>query len=105
MINPYDLGKIKENVQCIKIDDLIRKAKDEFKLQFIKSSVNLNGKNVQLTTSNTRFNGSRLWFMCPVCNKRRGVLYSLNSEIACGVCLNLKYRKQRFKGMTEENII
>lgn len=101
MIKPNDLGKIVENVQSVKIDDLVRKAREEFKLQFIKSSLNLSGVNIQLTTSKTRFGGSRIWFICPICRKKRGVIYRDLSFLGCRICLNLKYRKQRYKGMME----
>lgn len=101
MIKPYDLGEILENTQKVKIDDLVRRAKSEFKLQFIKSSVEMNGVNISLTSSKTRFGGLRLWFLCPNCNKRRGVLYSKNNKVACSICLGLKYRRQRYKGMVE----
>lgn len=101
MIKPYDLGEITENVQKVKIDDLIRKAKEEFKSQFIKSSINLSGVEVSLTTSKTRFGGNRFWFICPACQKRRGVIYFNSGIVGCRICLNLTYRKQRYKGMIE----
>jgi len=101
MINPYDLGKIVEGVQSVKIDDLVRKAKEEFKLQFIKSSLNLSGIDIQLTTSKTRFGGNRIWFLCPICQKKVGVIYKNPPFLGCRICLNLRYRKQRYKGMTE----
>lgn len=101
MIKPYDLGKITENVRSIRIDDIVRQAKKEFKSQFIKSSLNLRGVEIQLTTTQTRFKGKRFWFICPICHKRRGVVYIDSGLLGCRVCLDLKYRKQRFKGMIE----
>jgi len=101
MIRPYDLGKIAESVRSVKIDELVRKSKEEFKYQFIKSSLSLSGIEIQLTTSKTRFGGDRIWFICPICQKKRGVIYKDNHFIGCRICLNLKYGKQRYKGMTE----
>ena len=101
MIKPYDLGKIAEGVQCVKIDDLVSRARREFKLQFIKSALNIYGIEIQLTTSKTRFGGNRIWFLCPICQKKKGVIYKNNRLIGCRTCLNLKYGKQRYKGMIE----
>lgn len=104
MIKPNDLGKIAESVQSVKIDDLVSKAKGEFKLQFIKSSLNLDGIEIQLTTSKTRFGGNRIWFICPICQKKRGVIYKDSPFLGCRICLNLKYKQQRYKGMIEEMV-
>lgn len=101
MIKPYDLGKIVEDTQSVKIDDLVARARSEFKLQFIKSSVNLSGIEIQLATTKTRFGGNRIWFVCPICQMKRGVIYKDTQFIGCRICLNLKYKKQRYKGMTE----
>jgi hypothetical protein len=103
MITPHDLGKIAEGVQKVKIDDLIKRAKREFKLKLIKSSWDLNGIEIRLTTSKTRFGGERIWFVCPQCQKRKGVIYLDSGLLGCRVCLNLTYRKQRYKGMIEAN--
>lgn len=104
MINPYDLGEIVENTPGVEINDLVHRAKDEFKAIFAKSKIDLNGTAVSMTSSQTRFGGLRLWFLCPKCNKRRGVLYLKDGEIACRICFGLKYKKQRYKGMMEANI-
>jgi len=101
MIKPRNLGNIVENVQSVKIDDLIRKAREEFKLHFIKSSLNISGIEVQLATSKTRFGGNRIWLVCPLCQKKRGVIYKDPPFLGCRICLNLTYRKQRYKGMVE----
>lgn len=103
MINPYDLGEIVENTQGIKIDDLVRKAKQAFRLQFIKSSFDVNNIQIQLTTSKTRFGGERVWFVCPKCKQKRGVLYLASSVMVCRKCLGLSYKKQRYKEMIESS--
>ncbi len=101
MINPYDLGEIVESMQKVNIDDIVQKAVEAYKIQFIKSTLELNGVEVQLSSTKTRFGGNRQWFVCPRCRERRGVLYLNESNLACRLCLNLKYKKQRFKGMLE----
>jgi len=101
MIKPNDLGEIIENCQKIKIDDFVREVNKRLKYEFLKLSIKALGTTIKLTTSKTRFGGARYWFLCPLCNKRRGVLYSRSNQIACRVCLGLKYKKQRYKGMME----
>ena len=71
----------------------------------IASQIEAADLTVRLTTSRTRF-GERRWFECPACKRRAGVLYQhpLSQVVACRTCLNLKYRKSRYKGMAEEKI-
>ena len=101
MIKPNDLGEIIENCQKIRIDDFVREVNKRLKKELLKSSIEVLGVTILLTTSKTRFGGIRYWFLCPLCNKRRGVSYSKSSKIGCRVCLGLKYRKQRYNGMVE----
>ena len=104
MIKPYDLGEIIENTRSVNIDQLVRKAKKKFKAEFIKSSLKVNGVDIKLTTSKTRFGGKRFWFLCPICQKKRGVIYEKTSWAGCRICFGLKYKQQRFKGMIENTL-
>ncbi|MDD5147796.1 MAG: hypothetical protein PHV63_04625 [Candidatus Daviesbacteria bacterium] len=106
MIKPNDLGKITpvaENCQKINIDDLIRQANKEIKHRILQSQIEVMGFELSLSTSRTRFNGERYWFLCPICTSRVGTIYKspLNNQIGCRGCLKIQYRKQRFKGMVE----
>jgi len=110
MIKPYDLGSFNNLVeysQKIRIDELVAKAKRELKVKLVQSIIEALGTQIKLTTSKTRFNGERFWFVCPMCNKRVGTLYKhpLEKTIGCRICLNLQYGKQRFKGMIEANCL
>ena len=102
-IKPYDLGGIVENTQGVRIDDLVSKAKEQYKQELIKSTFNINGLDIQLTTSKTRFGGNRIWFICPICKNKKGVIYT-DPLLGCRVCLNLKYKKQRYKNMIENTL-
>ena len=108
MIKPNDLGNNFVVDQCrkINIDDMVRKTKLSFKTNFIYSELEILGQNIHLTSSKTRFNGLRLWFVCPICKRRINNLYKhpLRSFIGCRICLKLKYRNQRYKGMIENSI-
>jgi hypothetical protein len=67
------------------------------------SQLKMMGIDVELIAAETRFNGVRFWFKCPLCQRRVGVLFKhpLSQAIGCRLCLNLRYRKQRYKGMIE----
>lgn len=108
MLSPYDLGNILLNENCfkIRIDDLVREANKGLKTRLIKGYVEVLGVEVGFTTSKTKFGGERIWFICPNCKRRIGTLYkhALEEIAGCRLCLNLKYKRQRFKGMIESSI-
>jgi len=105
MLSPYDLGDflIAENCYKVKVDDLVKKAQEGLKMRLLEAHVEALGVEVCFTTSKTKFNGKRFWFLCPNCGRRIGTIYKYPTEeiFGCRICLNLKYRKQRFKGMVE----
>ena len=105
LINPYDLGdfQLTENAMRINIDELVDRVKKELKIRLLQAQIEALGIEVQLTTSKTRFNGDRFWFLCPICQIKVGTLYKhpLQNLLGCRNCLELKYKKQRFKGMIE----
>ena len=105
LINPYDLGdfQLADNAMRINIDELVDRVKKELKIRLLQAKIEALGVEVQLATSKTRFNGDRFWFLCPNCHIKVGTLYKhpLQSILGCRNCLELKYKKQRFKGMVE----
>lgn len=105
LIKPYDLGEfqITDYSQKININDLVVQAQKELKLRLVEAQIEALGVKITLSTSQTCFNGKRLWFVCPICNRRSGIMYQHSSReiIGCRSCLKLKYKKQRFKGMVE----
>jgi hypothetical protein len=107
MINPYDLGEFNllENCMRVSVDSLIKEASKGLKLKLILSKIEISGFAITLTTSCTRFGGTRLWFLCPLCKKRKGVLFKKDKYLGCRNCLRLKYRKQRFNRMIEDTVI
>jgi len=108
LINPYDLGEMQlvESSQKININDLLNKAKAELKLSLLRTQIEMLGIKIELTTSKTRFNGERFWFLCPNCKHRAGTIYKhpTSEIIGCRLCLGLKYKAQRYNGMIESNI-
>lgn len=102
---PYDLGTplVVGTCQRIKIDDLLKQCRHEFKEAMMTSQLKMMGIDVELIAAETRFNGIRFWFKCPQCERRVGVLFKhpINQAIGCRLCLNLRYRKQGYKGMVE----
>ncbi|MBI2021814.1 hypothetical protein HYS93_02965 [Candidatus Daviesbacteria bacterium] len=105
MLSPYDLGNflMVENCFKVNIDDLVSIVLKELKIRFLQSQVEVLGADVKFTYSKTKFNGKRYWFICPNCGRRVGTIYKHPTEdtFGCRICLNLRYRKQRFKGMME----
>lgn len=104
-INPYDLGKINIADIChkVSINSFVKKANTKLKEKLLVSEIDALGFKIKLGTSDTRFGGKRLWFMCPVCGRRIGIIYKhpISNLIGCRKCLHLVYAKQRFKGMAE----
>lgn len=94
-----------EHCNNISIDNLIRMANQQIKKQFIQNQLIVLGISVQLTTSKTRFNGKRIWIVCPNCERRVGIIYQqpISKVLGCRVCLKLTYWKQRYKDMIEQN--
>jgi len=104
-LSPNDFGKnfLVEECQKIKIKDFLRVCRTELKKVILNSEIETRGLNIGLATSKTCFNGIRFWFVCPMCQKRAGVLFShpITAGIGCRTCLDLDYRKRRYKGMIE----
>jgi hypothetical protein len=105
LIKAYDLGSssVVETCQRISVDELVRTATKIVKKRIVEAQIEALGVSISLSTSRTRFDGERLWFVCPACNNRSGVLYRHPSypTIACRKCFGLVYKKQRYKGMIE----
>lgn len=108
-LRPNDFGKkyLVEECQKIKIERFLRIYRKKLKELILSSEVEMSGWKVPLTTSKTCFNGIRFWFKCPLCRKRVGVIYKhpVSSIIGCRQCLNLDYRKRRYKGMIEASLL
>lgn len=102
---PNDLGKNILADQCAKIEvaTFAKSAEKRLKLELLKLELDANGIQIKLAKSATGFGGERFWWLCPLCNKRRGVLYRhpISQIIACRNCLGLKYRSSSKKGMIE----
>ena len=105
-VNNYGKKLLVNQCQQIRINNLLKKYKVKLKKTFINSRVETAGVKVKFTTSKTQNNGRRLWFECPICKARIGILYKhpLDNKIGCRRCLNLDYKSHRYKGMIEEKV-
>lgn len=107
-LNPNNFGKkyLVEECQKIRLKEFLKVYRDKLKKITLTAQLETLGSKIELTTSKTCFNGIRFWFKCPMCSRRVGVLFKhpLTSQIGCRICLNLDYRKRRYKGMIEENL-
>lgn len=108
-LNPNDLGRkfLVEDCQRIRISDFLKSYRSKLKELIVNSELEALELKIDLATSKTCFNGIRFWFKCPLCNKRIGLLFKhpITNQIGCRQCLNLEYRKRRYKGMLENNIL
>ena len=106
-LSPNDLGTfLVEGCPKIKISDFVRKYRTQLKEAVIASDLELQGIKVELTTSRTCYNGIRLWFKCPTCKGRVGVIFKhpMSEIVGCRKCLKLEYKKRRYKGMIEGSL-
>lgn len=100
-----DFQVVAENLTKLNIVDFVRQANSKLRETLIGGNLEANGLNIKLKTSKTGFGGERLWFDCPMCQRRAGVLYRrLDGLVGCRSCLGLKYRSQKYKGMVELDI-
>jgi len=103
--NPNSLGKKLLVEQCQKIvaNDLLRLSSKTLKKALLEAKIETTGHDIGLIAGNTGFGGLRYWLKCPKCSRRVGIVYKhpLTNELGCRVCLNLEYRKRRYKGMIE----
>ncbi|PLX27561.1 hypothetical protein C0581_03375 [Candidatus Parcubacteria bacterium] len=104
--NHNNLGRkyLVEDCKNIRIEYVVRKAKKELLNTIIKGMVEIGGYNVKITSHTLHHGGQRLWFVCPSCNQKVGIIYEhpiKNNLIGCRICLNLDYRCRAKKGMIE----
>ena len=55
---------------------------------------------IGLLWTSCNYGGNRLWFECPKCSRRAGVLYLDKDAFHCRTCLGLGYRTQRMNYQT-----
>ena len=105
-MKPNDFGKkfLTDQCQQVRLSEFIKKTKDQLKKSLLQSSIQAEGYELSLSGSETGFGGTRYWFSCPLCQKRASVLYKhpTSQLLGCRRCLNLDYRKHRYKGMLED---
>ncbi|MCX6722461.1 MAG: hypothetical protein NT094_00125 [Candidatus Staskawiczbacteria bacterium] len=108
-MKPNDLGKklLVEECQKIEINTFLRIARLELKKALISSKFEAQGIDIKLLTSKTGFGGLRYWFKCPMCHRRVGTVFvhAINQNLGCRACLNLEYKKRRYKGMIESALL
>lgn len=104
-----NLGKtfLVEDCQRVSVSDILREYRENLKETILRSQFEMINTSMRLTTSQTGNKGTRFWFACPHCAQRVGVLFKhpFHNLIGCRQCLNLEYRKRRFKGMLESKLI
>ena len=104
-MSPNDFGRkfVVEECQKIELPDFLKKYRRTLKELVIGSELEAMGAKIEMATSKTGYGGTRYWFKCPLCGARIGVLlkHPLTQALGCRNCLNLDYKKRRYKGMAE----
>lgn len=67
-----------------------RKARGEPATSAISVSVSGRPQILRFDFTQLTF-GKRIWFLCPRCDRRCGILYEQESELACAKCHDVKY--------------
>jgi len=102
-----DLGKkfLVEECQKVSISTFLKSTKEKLKNELLRIEAEIQGNHIELTTSKTGFGGIRYWFKCLNCSRRVGTLFMhpISQKIGCRGCLELEYRKIRYKGMVENS--
>jgi hypothetical protein len=102
-----DLGNfLVEDCQRINMKEFLQRAKGKLKEALLKSEIESVGCVVEITTTLVNGGGTRFWFICGICRGRKGVLFQHPTIqiLGCRQCLNLEYRKRRYRGMIESSI-
>lgn len=100
MQNDYGRILTLENLISVRIDELVRLARQNVKKMLLQSIETNLGTKIDLVTSKVGGEGIRYWFTCPRCQRRVGVLYHDRSDVACRLCVGYRYAKSRYKGMS-----
>lgn len=103
MLKPNDLGNLLtlEQLPKVLVNEWVRQARKKMVNQLLEMEADIGGFQIEFATSQTRFGGRRYWFLCPICQRKRGVLYlnPINRIMQCRKCLGMSYWQQRYKGM------
>lgn len=96
-----------EDCKQLSVSGVLSSIKDEQKKALENTEIVIDGVPVTFCTSVLISGGKRIWFKCPLCEKRVAVLYKhpVSSDIGCRRCLRLEYRSRRYKKMLENKLI
>lgn len=94
--------------QCpkITINTFLDIVKKKLKVELLEVEIKSAGWDIDLVSSSTANGGKRIWFSCPLCESRVGVLYThpISQLLGCRKCLNLDYSSRRYRGMLEQSM-
>lgn len=101
-------GKTWLTDECVRIhvNAILQDYKEELRKGLFNAQLTIDDTCISLCSSAVNKGGLRVWFSCPKCSNRVGILYRqpLTEVIACRKCLKLEYRSRRFKGMLENEL-
>lgn len=89
----------------VTIEECQRISISEVELQsYDPSVIEVNDQTVKITKTRCNLGGWRYWFVCPMCNRRIGMLYRkpLGSSFLCRHCQNLTYQLTKYRRSHQE---
>ena len=98
--NPSDLDKnrVLEGFLKLNVDELVREVNKDLKKSILTAQLEVFDQKIKLTTTRTRFDGKKYWFVCPSCSKRVGTLYrEMNGAAHCRTCTKTLYSRQKYR--------
>ena len=104
--NNYGKKYLVEDCPSIRIDKVVNDSKKLVLRSLVVGFAEIDGVKVRIRTSKLHHGGNRLWFECPMCKQKKGVIYRhpVDSNIGCRKCLNLDYKSHKCKGMIETEV-
>ena len=86
-----------EDCKNVRIEKVVKRARGEIAKALMQGLVEIGGFDVRIISSSLHHGGLRLWFECPICSQKVGVIYqhpTKNNLIGCRGCLGLDYRSR-----------
>lgn len=89
-----DIGKFRRIAPVIEAEYSYKEQKVAALINFKDEYLILGGRRIELSSTPCHYGSSRLWFICPLCSQRKGILH-FKDGWGCVKCHNLFYSSQQ----------
>lgn len=87
-------GTIKSIAAIVEISDGSAGMRFDYTATLPNGDVRIVASSARLVSTPCNFGGWRYWFLCPICERRVGILYLKEYNIECRICANIGYESQ-----------